>query len=346
MAARTAGRIRRGISSSAVAAATMVALTASQAPGVSLGHPGEERTDPSAGAQHPADGNSPYHTELPPLQTPDGPIGPGAGDDPAATGTAESGIPATVLAAYKQAERTLRTEQPACNLPWQLLAAIGKVESGQARGGALDTAGNTLEPIRGPVLDGNGFALIRDTDGGRFDADATHDRAVGPMQFIPSTWATWGADGNGDGREDPNNIHDAALAAARYLCAADRDLSRPADLERAVLSYNQSREYLNTVLTWLEFYRKGTHEVPDGTGPLPDTPGAGNPTKPAEPAPAKSPGKKAPTGKPPAPNTPEPPAKSSPSKKPAPPGNPSTVRPTPSRPGADSPLPTYRPTHP
>lgn len=47
------------------------------------------------------------------------------------------------------------------------------------------------------------------------------------MQFIPSTWSNggpdgtgWGADGNGDGKKDPHNVFDAALAAGGYLCAA------------------------------------------------------------------------------------------------------------------------------
>lgn len=113
------------------------------------------------------------------------------------------GIPASVLAAYRRAERRIADTDPGCGLPWQLLAAIGKVESGQAGGGRVDAAGTTLRPILGPVLDGNGFASISDTDGGAYDGDARYDRAVGPMQFIPSTWATWGQDGNGDGRAGP-----------------------------------------------------------------------------------------------------------------------------------------------
>ncbi|WP_431783921.1 lytic murein transglycosylase [Streptomyces chumphonensis] len=284
MTGRTGGRLRRGVSATAVAAAAMVALTASQAPGLSLPPPSPTADDPALGADDaPATGgDAPYHTELPPLETPDMPDSSRELDDdgPVVTGPAEAGVPATVLAAYRRAESTLRSEQPRCNLSWQLLAAIGKVESGQARGGALDAEGTTLSPIRGPKLDGNGFADISDTDNGAYDGDTVHDRAVGPMQFIPSTWATWGADGNGDGARDPDNIFDAALAAGRYLCAADRDLADPADLERALLSYNPSREYLNTVLSWLEFYRKGVHEVPDGTGQLPDSPGPGNPKKP------------------------------------------------------------------
>jgi membrane-bound lytic murein transglycosylase B len=68
------------------------------------------------------------------------------------------------------------------------------------------------------------------------------------MQFIPATWRLWGADGNGDGVANPQNVDDAALAAGRYLCAGGRDLSRQADMEEAILSYNHSQRYLRTVL--------------------------------------------------------------------------------------------------
>lgn len=87
------------------------------------------------------------------------------------------------------------------------------MESGQARGGQVDASGTTTSKILGPALDGNGFALIKDTDNGAYDGNSTYDQAVGPMQFIPSTWAWAGRDGNGDGKKDPNNIYDAALAA-------------------------------------------------------------------------------------------------------------------------------------
>ncbi|MGW2848698.1 lytic murein transglycosylase, partial [Streptomyces sp. NPDC001274] len=159
----------------------------------------------------------------------------------------------------------------------------GKVESGHAGGGRVDARGTTLTPILGPVLNGDGFARIPDTDNGRYDGDRGYDRAVGPMQFIPSTWAHWGKDGNGDGRSDPNNVFDAALAAGSYLCAGSRDLSVKADLDRAALSYNHSDTYLRTVLSWLDFYRKGIHPVADGKGVVPKSPGAGGPNKPKHP---------------------------------------------------------------
>ena len=274
MAAQFGRRLAKGAVTTAVAAAAVAALSASQAPGVTDSPQGRQNTgsQPSTDAdpEESATGNSPYYTDLPPLNSPTpSPSTTPGGDSPIGTGEAEAGIPATVLDAYKKAEAALRESKPGCNLPWELLAAIGKVESGQARGGRVDADGTTTTPILGPVLNGNGFANISDTDGGEFDGDTSHDRAVGPMQFIPSTWEWSGRDGNGDGKKDPNNIYDAALAAGHYLCRLDRDMSVQKELNRAILSYNQSTEYLNLVLTWLEYYRKGTHEVPDGTGTLP-----------------------------------------------------------------------------
>ncbi|MGW6392214.1 lytic transglycosylase domain-containing protein [Streptomyces sp. NPDC055103] len=275
MAAQLGRRLRRGATSGAVVAAAVAALAASQAPEMTpppadnaggdrpIGA-GDTATPPADGS---ATGDSPYYTELPPLNTPNKPGAPT--HLPVITGPAEAGIPASVLSAYKRAEASIRSTDPACNLPWQLLAGIGKVESGQARGGRVDANGTTLSPILGPVLNGVGFADISDTDGGAYDNDKIHDRAVGPMQFIPSTWATWGQDANSDGKKDPNNIYDAAQAAGLYLCANDRNLALKADLDRAVLSYNRSTEYLNTVLSWFEYYKRGTHQVPDGMGVLP-----------------------------------------------------------------------------
>ncbi|MFE2065495.1 lytic transglycosylase domain-containing protein [Streptomyces sp. NPDC059467] len=280
MAAQFGRRLRKGAATTAAAALAVAALSASQAPGATTGDTGRQANAGAstaapggAGATGGATGNSPYYTDLPPLNSPNPSASPTASSSSIGTavsrGTAEAGIPATVLDAYKKAEAELRSSKPGCNLPWQLLAAIGKVESGQARGGDVDAEGNTLHRILGPELDGNGFALIKDTDGGKYDGNSQYDQAVGPMQFIPSTWAWAGRDGNGDGVKDPNNVYDAALAAGHYLCRNGWDLSVQADMNSAILSYNNSQDYLNLVLSWYEFYRKGTHSIPDGTGTVP-----------------------------------------------------------------------------
>ncbi|MFF9217805.1 lytic transglycosylase domain-containing protein [Streptomyces viridosporus] len=352
MAAQFGRRLRKGAATTAVAAAAVAALSASQAPGVTVdGRGGQATADTTPAPEETADvgatGNSPYYTDLPPLNSPH--PSPSASTGPGAAGRSEAGIPATVLDAYKKAEAALREAKPGCNLPWQLLAAIGKVESGQARGGRVDADGTTLSPIIGPQLDGNGFALIKDTDGGAYDGNSTYDNAVGPMQFIPSTWEWAGRDGNGDGRKDPNNIYDAALSAGHYLCRFGWDLSDRGDLRKAILSYNNSTDYLNTVLSWLEYYRKGAHEVPDGTGTLPvDRSDDHDRVRPTPSAPATSrpgsgsgstPGKPAGSGPSPKPPT----SPGTPSTPPTTPGTPSTPPGTPSTPPT-TPKPPQTPT--
>ncbi|MFF1509852.1 lytic transglycosylase domain-containing protein [Streptomyces sp. NPDC058326] len=344
MSAHLGRRLRKGATSGAVVAAAVAALAASQAPEVvppTADNAGGDRAIGAGDTASPsgdgsATGDSPYYTELPPLNTPNKPgVTPRL---PLVTGPAEAGIPASVLSAYKRAEQSIRSTDPGCNLPWQLLAGIGKVESGQARGGRVDANGTTLSPILGPALNGVGFANISDTDGGAYDGDKTHDRAVGPMQFIPSTWATWGQDANSDGKKDPNNIYDAAQAAGLYLCANDRNLALKADLDRAVLSYNRSREYLNTVLSWFEYYQRGTHQVPDGTGVLPvdRSDGRGQGNRPATPLP---PIPTSPAPKPSAPVTPKP---TDPSEPPVTPPK----KPTPTTPSKPPVTPTKPPTVP
>jgi membrane-bound lytic murein transglycosylase B len=68
--------------------------------------------------------------------------------------------------------------------------------------------------------------------------------AVGWMQFMPSTWAEWGVDANGDGVADPSNPEDAIFAAARYLSAA----GMPADTYGAIYAYNHADWYVSEVL--------------------------------------------------------------------------------------------------
>lgn len=202
------------------------------------------------------------------------------------------GIPSVVLGAYLDAATALAREQPNCRLPVALLAAIGKVESGHARGGRLDSSGNAVPPILGPELNGtNGFAAIPATDGGALDGDPVWERAVGPMQFIPSTWRNWASDGNHDGIADPENIYDATLAAARYLCADGRDLSTDAGIRSAILSYNDSVAYLRLVTAWLTAYRGGITEIADVTMPA-------SPTTTTTPAPTPTTTTAAPTSTP------------------------------------------------
>ncbi len=194
------------------------------------------------------------------------------------------GIPATVLDAYQRAESRTASSDPRCHMSWPLLAAIGQVESGQARGGDVDSSGRARQPILGPALNGtNGNGAMSNTFGTRYDQQGQWARAAGPMQFLPSTWTTWGADGNGDGVADPENVYDAALAASHYLCAGGGDLASPDGLRSAILSYNHSQQYLSTVLSWMRAYGQGGVSVPD----QPDQAGAGQQvTQPASPPPS------------------------------------------------------------
>ena len=91
------------------------------------------------------------------------------------------------------------------------------------------------------------LALILDSDDGVLDGDTVYDRAVGPMQFIPTTWRLFDADGNGDGETDPQNIYDAALASARYLCASTTTMATLAGEQRAYFAYNHDLDYSRNV---------------------------------------------------------------------------------------------------
>ena len=176
------------------------------------------------------------------------------------------GIPGVMLDAYRKAADRLAITKPGCNMPWSLLASIGRIESNHARGGLVDAKGNASPAILGPVLNGQGFAAIPDTDHGAFDGDPTWDRAVGPMQFIPGTWAGFAADGNGDGKSDPNNIYDATIGAGNYLCSGGGDMSVTEQRAQAIFRYNHSDEYVATVMAWALQYENGVDTLPDLTG--------------------------------------------------------------------------------
>ncbi|GAA1982454.1 lytic transglycosylase domain-containing protein [Amycolatopsis minnesotensis] len=257
----------------ASAASTTMAVIEPSASGATPLVPPSHPLSPVPSGPISVDGSLPEPVSPVPLGAPGSALAPVAYSLP----SGPLGIPGTALKAYRKAADLMAAERPGCHLDWALLASIGRIESNHARGGYVDANGTTIRPILGPVLNGFGpVAAIADSDGGRYDGDTVWDRAVGPSQFIPGTWRTYGADGNGDGKNDPNNIYDAALATARYLCSGGLDLSQPGSLRAAVLRYNNSASYADTVIRWAEAYRKGVAPLPDSTVPVgaPDVPAA------------------------------------------------------------------------
>ena len=159
-----------------------------------------------------------------------------------------TGIPAPALRAYA---RVQLTDDAGCPVGWTTLAGIGWVEShhGTLGGRRVADDGRSSSEILGPALDGRGeFAAIPATAGSRaWHGDAVWEHAVGPMQFLPSTWEPWATDGDGDGRADPHDLDDAAAAAARYLCASGADVTTGEGWSSAVLTYNRDRSYVRVV---------------------------------------------------------------------------------------------------
>lgn len=140
---------------------------------------------------------------------------------------AERGIPRPALNAYRDAEATMRVADPGCRLTWSLLAGIGGVESDHGREAAP---------------------------------------ALGPMQFVPSAWQIVGVDGDGDGKRDPQDVDDAALAAAAYLCVGARDLGTSRGVRAAVFSYNHSQRYVALVTDVAAAYQRRIVDLPPLTG--------------------------------------------------------------------------------
>jgi membrane-bound lytic murein transglycosylase B len=180
------------------------------------------------------------------------------------------GIPSIALAAYRSAEQKMAVTAPGCGISWNLLAGIGRIESGHAGGGAVDARGTAVVPIYGPSLDGTlpgNEVILQSNVGNR----PTYARAMGPMQFLPGTWARYAADGKGDGVADPQNLFDSALAAARYLCSGGLNLRDPSQVMSAILRYNNSTAYARNVLGWAAAYATGVVPVdlPPMTGPPP-----------------------------------------------------------------------------
>lgn len=250
---------------------------------------------------------------------------PGAATTPSidASDITDLGIPDVALDAYRTAAAGLAVADSGCRIGWTLMAGIGKVESshGQFGGRQPGIDGSVAPPILGIPLDGRpGVALIRDTDGGRLDFDTVYDRAVGPMQFIPGTWASFpDADGDGNGTVDPHNLYDAALAAGSYLCSGPGDLSTTAGQRSAVFRYNHSESYVDLVLAYATAYQAGVNP----TGPEPQ-PGGPPPSVPTDPVTTPV---HPPTSPPPPTTTP-----------------PTTTRPTPTPTPTATPTPTPTPT--
>jgi hypothetical protein len=181
-----------------------------------------------------------------------------------ASALSDHGLPSAALRAYRHAARSIASTS-SCSISWTLLAGIGRVESDHGRygGSVLGSDGVPRPAIVGVALNGAGpVAAIRDTDRGRFDGDRTWDRAVGPMQFIPSTWQGAGRDGDGDGTKSPNDIDDAALAAAAYLCHTSGHLRDAGGQQAAIFSYNPSDYYVDLVMAFERGYRTGSFVIP------------------------------------------------------------------------------------
>ncbi|MEE6168674.1 MULTISPECIES: lytic transglycosylase domain-containing protein [unclassified Mycolicibacterium] len=174
----------------------------------------------------------------------------------AASRAAALELPVAALEAYAYAAKVAAIVNPGCHIGWTTLAGIGTVESrnGTYRGARIAPNGDVVPPIRGVKLDGtNGNLRIVDSEAG----SSEYAQAMGPMQFIPETWRLYGVDAHNDGVVNVDNIDDAALAAAGYLCYRGHDLGSPIGWMDALLAYNNSGLYLRTVRDWATAYAAG-----------------------------------------------------------------------------------------
>lgn len=155
-----------------------------------------------------------------------------------------------VIDAYFRAAVQMAERRPTCGISWDQLAGVGLIESrhGSFGGNVVGQDGRTSGEILGPVLDGNPFGPIADSEGGALDGNTEWDRAVGPMQFIPTSWEIYGLDGNEDGVNDPHNLYDAAYAAAEHLCRGYSGIQNDSVYRRSLLGYNRSTVYGSDVM--------------------------------------------------------------------------------------------------
>ena len=171
-------------------------------------------------------------------------------------------VPSRALTAYLNAQNMLAQRDPSCGINWTTLAGIGWEEShhGQYGGDSIGADDRETRPIIGPPLDGSyGVQKIPDTDHGTLDGDTQWDHALGPMQFLPSTWLRWGLRASNDGKApDPQNIADAALTAGNYLCQSVGDMTVPGNWWKAVYVYNNSQAYGISVYSAAQAYSDAT----------------------------------------------------------------------------------------
>ncbi|GGF45253.1 hypothetical protein GCM10011519_18880 [Marmoricola endophyticus] len=209
---------------------------------------------------------APANVSLPGVVAPGVPNG---ATDSVVDGASTSGIPSAALSAYQRGAQIIDSADTTCKIPWELIAAIGRVESDHGRygGNVLSAQGVSTPGIYGIPLDGtNGTIKVPDTDAGQLDKDPVWDRAVGPMQFIPSTWSSVKVDADGDGQRNPQDIDDASLATAVYLCSGSDDLSTTAGQRASVYRYNHSQSYVDLVLRLMQAYSQGDYTaVPNST---------------------------------------------------------------------------------
>lgn len=170
-----------------------------------------------------------------------GGLDPQAGADGAMATLVINGIPSAALYAYRHAETVLAEADPQCRLPWNLVAAVGRIESdhGRMEGNALSPDGVMQPGVTKPAL--------------------------GPMQLAQGTFSAVAIDSDADGNENPQDIDDAATAAGIFLCSGEGDLSTDAGARSALARYGEGPDYVDSVMKISASYANGMFsQTPDG----------------------------------------------------------------------------------
>src|SRR5690606_16082599 len=138
-------------------------------------------------------------------------------------------VPLRAVQAYARTAVSQRDAWPECDPRWNTLAGVGPADSAQGKlgGAGLDAGAASGQRRRGTTINGrSGTRAIKATqESPAVHGDEEWDRAVGPFQFLTSSWEQYGGDADGYGRADPHDIDDAALGAANHLCDRERDLA-------------------------------------------------------------------------------------------------------------------------